>query len=63
LRAELLSGAPVRSLRAGEIQVTNQTPPSRLGSQIARAVHGGIGGKTTSSGQPLDKFTRTIGSS
>jgi hypothetical protein len=42
LRAELLSGGAVRSLGAGEIQVTNQTSAAHLGNHIAQAVHSGI---------------------
>lgn len=43
LRSELLSGGAMRSLSAGEIQVTNQMSPLHLGNGIAQAVHGGIG--------------------
>lgn len=43
LNPELLSGGAVRSLGAGEIQVTNQTSAAQLGNHIAQAVHSGIG--------------------
>ena len=46
LRADLLSGGAMRSLGAGEIQVTNQISPLHLGNQIAQAVHGGVGAET-----------------
>jgi len=51
LRAELLSVGAVRSLGGGEIQVTNQTTPARLGNRIAKAVHGGIGPETAAQRQ------------
>ena len=43
LRSDLLSARAVRSISAGEIEVTNQMAPARLGNQIAQAVHSGIG--------------------
>jgi hypothetical protein len=43
LRSELLSGARMRSLSAGEIQLTNHTSPAHLGTDIAKAVHAGVG--------------------
>jgi hypothetical protein len=43
LRSELSSSSNLRSLGAGEIHVTSQTPVAELGNHIARAVHGGIG--------------------
>jgi len=43
LRSELISGRAVRSISAGEIQVTDQVASGRLGAQIAQAVHSGIG--------------------
>ncbi|HBB87631.1 MAG TPA: hypothetical protein DC047_08465 [Blastocatellia bacterium] len=46
LRSELLSGGAMRSLGAGEIQVTNNMSPLRLGNRIAQAVHGGVGAET-----------------
>lgn len=46
LRSELLSGGAMRSLGAGEIQVTNNISPVHLGNQIAQAVHGGVGADT-----------------
>lgn len=46
LRSELLSGGAMRSLSAGEIQVTNNMSPLHLGNQIAQAVHGGVGAET-----------------
>jgi len=45
LRSELLSGGAMRSLGAGEIQVTNNMSPLHLGNRIAQAVHGGVGGQ------------------
>jgi len=45
LAAELRSGAAMPSVRAGAINITNDTNVTQLGSQIARAVHGGIGTK------------------
>jgi hypothetical protein len=46
LRSELLSGAAMRSLGAGEIHVTNNMSPVHLGNRIAQAVHGGVGADT-----------------
>ena len=43
LSPEWLSGGAMRSLKAGEIQVTNQMDAAHLGNQIAQALHGGIG--------------------
>src|SRR6202008_474567 len=39
----LLTGAARPSLRAGAINVSNETNATHLGSQIAQSVHGGIG--------------------
>lgn len=47
LRADLLSGGAVRSLGGGEIRLTSQTPPARLGNHIAQAVHRVIGAEST----------------
>jgi hypothetical protein len=46
LRSELLSGGAMRSLGAGEINVTNNMSPLHLGNHIAQAVHGGVGAAT-----------------
>jgi hypothetical protein len=46
LRSEFLSGGAMRSLGAGEIQVTNNMSPLHLGNRIAQAVHGGVGTET-----------------
>lgn len=46
LRSELLSGGAMRSLGAGQIQVTNNMSPLHLGNRIAQAVHGGVGAET-----------------
>jgi hypothetical protein len=43
LRPELMSGVRMRSLAGGEMQLTNQTLPAHLGTDIAKAVHVGIG--------------------
>lgn len=43
LSAELATGGAVRSLGAGEIDLTNPLGAAHLGNQIARAVHVGIG--------------------
>ena len=43
LRSELLSGGAMRSLGAGEFQVSNNMSPRDLGNQIAHAVHSGVG--------------------
>jgi hypothetical protein len=43
LRSELLSGGAMRSLGAGEFQVTNNMSAMNLGNQIAHAVHSGVG--------------------
>ena len=45
LRSEFLSGAALRALRGGEIQVPVKTTAGQLGNQIAHAVHSGIGGE------------------
>lgn len=45
LATELKSGAALPSVRAAAINVTNDTNLTQLGSQIAQAVHGGIGTK------------------
>jgi hypothetical protein len=45
LAGELRAGAAMPSVRAGAINITNDTNVTQLGSQIARAVHGGIGTK------------------
>ena len=39
LRSDLLASRAVRSISAGEFQITNQMAPARLGNQIAQAVH------------------------
>ncbi len=39
----LLSGGALPSLRAGAIQLTNESNARQLGTQIAGAVYGGIG--------------------
>jgi hypothetical protein len=46
LRSELLSGGAMRSLGAGEVQVTNNMSALQLGNRIAQAVHGGVGAAT-----------------
>lgn len=43
LRPELLSGAAVRSIDAGEMRVNRGTPAAQLGNHIAQSVHSGIG--------------------
>lgn len=47
LKAELLSGAPVRSIDAGEMRVNRGTPAAQLGNHIAQSVHSGIGSDST----------------
>ena len=48
LSSQLLSGGALRSLGAGEIQVTKQISGAQLGNQIAQAVHSGIGAEAAS---------------
>jgi len=60
LRSELLSGGALRSIGAGEIQVTNQIDPLQLGNQIAQAVHGGVG--VENAGQHRENAASSISS-
>ena len=45
LSSELMAGGAMPRLTASPIQLTNDATPARLGQQIARAVHSGIGGQ------------------
>jgi hypothetical protein len=47
LAPQLSSGVALPSLRAGAIQLTNETGATHLGAQIAGAVYGGIGVEAT----------------
>jgi hypothetical protein len=43
LYPELAAGGAVPSLPAGNVEMTGDGNPAQLGTQIARAVYGGIG--------------------
>ena len=45
LSAELQSGGALRHVPGGNIQLSSDGNPHRLGQQIAHAVYSGIGGK------------------
>lgn len=47
LAPELMAGGAVSHLPATSIQLTKDSPPPRVGQQIAQAVHGRIGGEAT----------------
>jgi hypothetical protein len=47
LSPELMAGGAMSRLPVSSIQLTNDATPARLGQQIARAVHNGIGGEAT----------------
>lgn len=52
LSSELMVGGVLACLSASSIQLTNYATPARLGQQIARAVHSGVGGEATSERLP-----------
>jgi hypothetical protein len=46
ISAELASGIAVPSVRAPEIHIARDAKPAQMGSAIARAIYGGVGGGT-----------------
>jgi hypothetical protein len=42
LSPSLMSGGALPAAQGGAIQLTNESTPTQLGTQIAQAVHGGL---------------------